>query len=221
MHRFRYVVFTLILITIFSYSASAQFGLTLKYVADYEDIPSNVPGRTNDRLRQDGGEIALDYRIKLVDYGVVFGPEVAVKYAAVKGIDIFDGGNLEIGKVDAIKSLGFNFPVTIYVFHFNQCDECPTFKKPNFFKNNFFVQPVIGYEYRSWDTTPADTPLKINDQYVIAGMGIGVDIHLGKYLRLSPIIQYKQGFPMVENPLYNKNLKPSFVEAGVRLGWGR
>ena len=139
MHRFNFYFFTLLLIFVFTGTANAQFGLALKYVSGFEDIPSNVPNRTNDRLQQNGASLALDYRIKMVNYGLLFGPEVALKYLSTNGIDVYDVSNLEVGKVSSIKSFGINLPVTIYPFHFNQCDECPTFKKANFFKNNFFV----------------------------------------------------------------------------------
>lgn len=221
MHRFNFYFFTLLLIFVFTGTANAQFGLAFKYVSGFEDIPSNVPNRTNDRLQQNGASLALDYRIKMVNYGLLFGPEVALKYLSTNGIDVYDVSNLEVGKVSSIKSFGVNLPVTIYPFHFNQCDECPTFKKANFFKNNFFVQPVIGYELRNWTTDPSGIVDDIKEQFVVAGIGIGADIHFGKIIRLSPIVQYKQNFPITDNVLYHQKLKPASLEVGVRLGWGR
>lgn len=203
------------------HSAQAQFGLAIKHVFDYEDIPSVEPGRSNDRLLQHGGQLALDYRIKVVNYGIVFGPELIAKMVRVKDVPLFDNNSLPTGSVKNIRSLGINIPVTIYPFHFDQCDECPSFKRQHFFQNNFFIQPVVGYEARNWVTDPAEVTETINEHFVIAGFGIGADIKAGKIVRFSPIVQYKYNFALNENAHYHSRLKPSMLEAGIRIGWGR
>lgn len=199
----------------------AQFGISFKYVLDYEDIPSNIPGKANDRLSQQGSQVALDYRIKLVNYGVLFGPEIFAKMVRIKGIDIFDASNLEVGRVKSIRSFGMNIPVTIYPFHFDQCDECPTFSRQHFFKNHFFLQPVVGYELRNWVNEPDNVVPEINEHFAMAGLGLGLDFFAGKYVKISPILQYKHYFPLTDNSLYQSKLKPAAFEAGVRIGWGR
>ena len=215
-------IFTLVfLISCFSYSANAQFGISIKHAFDYEDIPSAVPNQTNERSLQHGGVIAMDYRVKIVDYGVNFGPEIFAKMIRAKGIPVNDVGGIELGKVKEIRSFGINIPVTMYVFHFNQCDECPSFKRKNFLKDNFFIQPVIGYEIRNWTTDPTDITENITEHFIAGGIGAGVNIMAGKIIRIAPIVQYKRNFSLTENALYKTKLQPSILEVGVRVGWGR
>ena len=216
------IVFTLIFfLTISTDKAFGQFGIAIKHAFDYEDIPNNVPGQVNERLLQHGGVIALDYRIKLVNYGIHFGPEIMAKMVRAKGIDIIDSNTEKIGEADNLRSLGINLPVTIFLFHFNQCDECPTFKRQHFFKNNFFIQPVIGYEMRNWTTDPADITEDINEHFIMGGLGIGVNIAASKLIKIQPTVQYKRNFGLNDNAHYKTKLQPSILEVGIRVGWGR
>lgn len=221
--NFRFLTFcTLItIISLFSEKSYGQFGLAIKHAFDYEDIPNSTPGQVNERLLQHGGVIALDYRVKLVNYGVHFGPEIMAKMVRAKGIDIFDSNTEKIGEAKNLRSFGFNLPVTMFIFHFNQCDECPTFKRQHFFKNNFFIQPVIGYELRNWVTEPSDIVDDINEHFIMGGLGIGVNIHASKLIKIQPTLQYKRNFGLNDNSLYKTKLQPSILEAGIRIGWGR
>ena len=219
-------IFGLIALIIFVFGlqnqAKAQFGISLKHAFDYEDIPNTTPNQPNERLLQYGGVIALDYRIKMVNYGVLFGPEIMAKMIRAKGIAIIDENSTEqIAEADQLRSFGINIPVTIYPFHFDQCDECPSFKKKHFFTNAFFLQPVVGYEMRNWTTDPADVIEDITEHFIVAGFGVGVDIKAGQIIRISPMVQYKQNFALNENTHYKTKLKPSILEVGIRVGWGR
>ncbi len=205
----------------FQNSGYAQFGVSIKHAFSYEDIPHTTPNQPNLSLLQHGGVIALDYRIKMVNYGVLFGPEIMAKMVKTKGIPIIDENTEQIGEVDKLRSFGVAVPVTIYPFHFDQCDECPSFKKKQFFTNAFFVQPVVGYELRNWTTSPADVIEEVTEHFVVAGLGVGVDIKAGDIIRISPLVQYKRNFGLNDNSHYKTRLQPSILEVGIRVGWGR
>lgn len=218
---FPFVIMALLILCGFVNNASAQMGIALKYGLHYENYPGDVPGLPNKTEKMNAGIVALDYRLKLVNYGVAFGPEIYGKFIKPKELLLTSPEDPEGKYFESIRSIGLAIPVTIYPFHFDQCDECPSFRSKNQLTHTFFIQPVFGYEYRDWQIDAPTFPDPINEHMVVAGFGLGVDILLTKYLRLSPMAQYRHFFGMTERAYYDRKASAGSLELGMRLGWGR
>ncbi len=222
--------FLLVLLVLFSYSVSAQFGLTGSW--NQNSAPNWDITRLSDEvvtaMPGDGLGIGLDYWFRLRNYRVEFTPELNYQENRVTVPN-----NIE----QTTRWYSFFFNVNIYPFDFESDCECPVFSKQGSnLGKGFFLRVSPGLSLPDYSTTFTDPngqdTHRTGDPVFSIGGGMGYDIGFSDFFTLSPIagiryfpdIEYQAYFP-IEVPtdgsnheIENINSSLTQLWAGVRLG---
>lgn len=213
-----YKPFSILFIFIFlctSSYLSAQYGIRFQYIASLNDFPDTK----NESSLSQGGMIALDYRYGFKNYRMGIGLMPYAKIIIPKGnfiIGVKDGEGILL---DNAKAFGANFTFTYYPLDIIKCD-CPTInKKGLWLKQSLFLEPQLGYELRNYKPKVSDG-LDFRDQFITAGLFVGVDMRMLSSLTLSPLLGVRKHFELGRSKRLDNVSNPFGVEVGLRLGWG-
>ena len=219
--------FVILLISFFSLSLQAQFGINGKYLATSQSWKASgepALGEPID-LFDNGWSAGIDYWFRLKNKRIEFLPEL--NYTSLS--KTFPN---TLSSEASIYSFFFN--TNFYLWDMNGDCDCPTFSKQGpTLEKGLFLQLSPGVSY--WDIDYGSEGLAVIKDQVLAfsiGAGIGFDLGLTDLVTLTPMANVRY-FPKVnpksELTLTDENgdpiaeavsisASPLFFSAGLRLG---
>lgn len=216
--------FILLVLMVFPFLLSAQFGLHATYQKNSQDAIFE----TND-FPLTGFAFGADYTFRLANNRVEFFPELNYAFSSTKEPILENSGTTREMKNQAA-SLYFN--TNFYIFDFAGDCDCPVFSKDgSFLKKGFFLQISPGVSYHSFEYSENDAlsllrTLEENEVSFSLGGGVGVDVGLSEFITITPYFRARyhlpvsvDGYPdVIAFPEQGDEFSMWQINAGLRLG---